>query len=158
MAGCLCGCGGPCERLSRRCPPIEYVRDSIEVHDTFVRETTITDTLLYVKLITETERVVVGIEDTARAETAYARATAWTEGERLRLLLINKDSAEAMVQRIKTLERELHETQKIKEKTVVKTEYRTRGIVRFLAWTGGITLILFLFFIVFHIAKRFIKP
>lgn len=147
------GCS-PCERLARRCPPVEYVRDSIVVYDTFTRETTITDTLLYVRLMPEYVYVQTSVTDTASGETSYATGKAWVDGTRVMLTMRNKDSAEVLVQRIKTLERQLHEVQKLKEKTVVKTEYRTRGIVKVGAWIGLAAVVLTVLYIILWILKK----
>lgn len=149
----LSGCS-PCERLARRCPPVVYERDSIVVYDTFTRETKITDTLLYVRLIPEYVYVQTVLTDTARAETSYAEASAWVEGERLRLVVVNKDSAEALTKLINTLERQLRETYQSKETGKVLTVYKTKRIVKFLAGMGIGTLIMLLIRIVVFIARR----
>lgn len=134
-AAVLCACS-PCGRLSHRCPPIEYVRDSIEIHDTLIRETLITDTLVDVRLVRETVYVQTPVTDTARGETSYAYGLAWVDGTRVMLALTNKDSAEVLTQRIKVLERQLHAERQRTEKVAVKTEYRTRGIVKAGSWIG----------------------
>ncbi|MCM1168883.1 MAG: hypothetical protein NC324_02995 [Bacteroides sp.] len=129
------GCS-PCERLSRRCPSVEYVRDSIHIHDTLIREVRITDTLMKVELIRETVNVTIPIKDTARANTLYANAVSWVDNDMLRLELSNRDSAEIMVQRIETLERQLREAYREIENNKVQTVYKTRGIVKIGAWIG----------------------
>ncbi|MCM1169975.1 MAG: hypothetical protein NC324_08590, partial [Bacteroides sp.] len=149
----LSGCS-PCERLSRRCPPIEYVRDSIHIHDTLIREVRITDTLMLVELVQETVRESVPIEDTAKAETDYARAEAYVDGSNIHLTLSNKDSAEVLVQRIETLERQLREAYREFENKKVQTVYKTRGIVKAGAWIGLASVILLLLRIAYLILKR----
>lgn len=129
------GCS-PCERLARRCPPIEYVRDSVHVSDTCWIETIVTDTPMVVRLQPEYIFIENPITDTARGETSFTRGLAWVDGESIRLELINKDSAEVLVQRIKTLERKLRESYREKETGKVQTVYETRGIVKVFAWIG----------------------
>lgn len=134
--GVMLAACSPCEWLARRCPPVEYVRDSIHVTDTCWFETIIIDTPMVVKLPPEYIYIVRPHNDTAKGETAFTRGMAWCDGEKLNLELINKDSAEVLVQRIKTLERQLRYWQKFREQTSVKTEYRTRGIVKMFMWIG----------------------
>lgn len=147
------GCS-PCERLSRRCPPTEHITDSIVVSDTLILETTITDTLLYVKLQPEYVYIQNPITDTARAETAYARATSWSDGKSVFVYLVNKDSAEILVQRIHTLERQLRSEKQKKERVSVKTEYKTRGIVKVGAWIGLASVIFCVLYILLLILKK----
>ena len=144
----------PCERLSRRCPPVEYVRDSIHVTDTCWFETIIVDTPMVVKLPPEYIYIVRPHHDTVKGETAFTRGMAWCDGESLNLELINKDSAEVLAQRIKTLERQLRYWQKFREQTNVKTEYRTRGIVKVGAWIGLAAVVLIVLYIILLILKR----
>ena len=151
---CLLSSCSPCERLAKRCPPIEYVRDSIVVYDTFTRETTITDTLLYVRLIPEFVYVQKPVTDTARGETSFTRGVAWVDGETISLSLTNKDSAEVLVQRIKTLERQLRESYREKETGKVREVYKTRRIVKFFAGMGIGTLIMLLIRIAVFIVRR----
>ncbi len=150
FAGC-----SPCERLARRCPPVAYERDSIHVIDTLWFETIIIDTPTPVKLPPEYIYIEKQITDTAKGETSFTRGMAWIDGESLRLELINKDSAEVLVQRIKTLERQLHEEQKFKEKTVVDTEYRTRGIVKVFMWIGIAAVAFGFLYLIVLALKRF---
>lgn len=147
------GCS-PCERLARRCPPIEYMKDSIVVHDTLIRETTIRDTVLEVRLIKEYVYVQASINDTARAETSYAYGMAWLDGARVILSMRNKDSAEVLTQRIITLERQLRETSRKKETIKVQTVYKTRWIVKVAAWFGLIAAVGLLLIIAIRIIRR----
>lgn len=142
------GCS-PCDRLSRRCPPIEYVRDSIVVYDTFTSETTITDTVLDVRLMPEYVYVQTQITDTARGETTYTTGLAWVDGNHVLLIMRNKDSAEVLVQRIHTLERQLRESYHEKETGKFQTVYKARGIVKVGAWIGlsAVVLVLLRFFL-----------
>ena len=132
ICSAFCSCS-PCERLARKCPPIEYVRDSVHVTDTLWFETIVTDTLMVVKLPSEYILIERSITDTARGETAFTRGLAWVDGESVRLELINKDSAAVLVQRIKTLERQLRESYLEKETGKVREAYKTRRIVKFFA-------------------------
>lgn len=136
MTGC-----DPCARLARRCPPAEAVQDSVWVHDSVWVERWQTDTVVRVKLERETVKEVVGISDTARAETAYARALSYADGTRLVLRLENKDSAEMLLQRINTLESSLKEAYSARSEVKVVTEYRTRGIVKAAAWFGLVVVL-----------------
>lgn len=153
ICSAFCSCS-PCERLARKCPPIEYVRDSIVVYDTFTRETTITDTLLYVRLIPEFVYLRNPVMDTARGETSFTRGMAWVDGEIINLTLVNKDSAEVLVQRIKTLERQVNYWRKISENVKVKTAYRTRGIVKVGAWIGLIAAVYVLVRILMFVLRK----
>lgn len=132
----LCFSCSPCERLARKCPPIEYVRDSVHVNDTVWIETIVTDTPMVVRLPPEYILIERSINDTARGETAFTRGLAWVDGESVRLELINKDSAAVLVQRIRTLERQLRESYREKETGKVQPVYQTRGIVKVFAWIG----------------------
>lgn len=147
------GCS-PCERLSRRCPPVEYVHDSVHIADTLWIETIVIDTPTPVKLPPEYVLIEKSITDTARGETSFTKGKAWVEGEDLVLELNNKDSAEVLVQRIKTLERQIHEEIQKKENTVAKTEYRTRGIVKVFAWIGLAAVIFAVLYLTIIILKR----
>lgn len=147
------GCS-PCERLSRRCPPVEYMHDSIVVYDTLIRETIITDTVLDVRLTPEYVYVQTPITDTARGETAYTAGKAWVDGKQVMLTMRNKDSAEVLVQRIKTLERQVRESYREKETGKVQTVYRTRGIVKVGAWIGLVAVIIALLRIVVLIVRK----
>ena len=149
----ICSCS-PCEMLARRCPPVEYVRDSIHVTDTCWFETIIVDTPMVVKLPPEYIYIVRPHHDTVKGETAFTRGMAWCDGESLNLELINKDSAEVLVQRIKTLERQLRYWQKFREQTNVKTEYRTRGIVKVFMGIGIAAVVLIFLYIILWILKR----
>ena len=150
------GCD-PCARLARRCPPAEAVQDSVWVHDSVWVERWQTDTVVRVKLERETVKEVVGISDTARAETVYAWALSYADGARLVLRLENKDSAEMLVQRINTLESRLKEAYSRRSETKVVTEYRTRGIVKAAAWFGLVALVVLLVFIVVKIKKMIMR-
>ena len=134
------GCD-PCARLARRCPPAATVQDSVWVHDSVWVERWTTDTVVKVKLERETVRETVPIGDTARAETAYARALSYADGTRLVLRLENKDSAEMLAQRLHVLESRLKEAYNRRSETKVVTEYRTRGIVKAAAWFGLVVVL-----------------
>lgn len=135
VAGC-----SPCERLARLCPPQASKSEKEYIHDTLIREVHITDTLMLVKLVQETVRESVPIEDTARAETEYAEAEAYVNGGNIHLTLSNKDSAEVLVKRIETLERELHKAYKELQENSVQIVYQTRGIVKVFMWIGIIAV------------------
>lgn len=149
------GCS-PCERLYRRCPPIEYVRDSVWIQDTLIRMVLTTDTLVSVRLVKETERVTEQITDTATAHTTYAYAIAFVEKHKIHLALTNKDSAEVLVQRVKELEQRIKETYRQTDKQEVRNVYRTRGIVTFFAWSGGVLWAFMILLIVYKLLKHFI--
>ncbi len=147
------GCD-PCARLSRRCPPVENAQDSVWVHDSVRVERWQTDTVVRVRLERETVRETVDIGDTARAETMYAWALSYADGARLVLRLENKDSAEMLAQRLHVLESRLKEAYSRRSETKVVTEYRTRGIVKALAWCGGAALLFLSGFAVARIMRR----
>ena len=152
----LTGCD-PCARLARRCPPASTVQDSVWVHDSVWVERWRVDTVVRVKLERETVKEVVGISDTAMAETAYACAVSFVMGKSMVLKLWNKDSAEMLVQRINTLESRLKEAYSRRSETKVVTEYRTRGIVKAAAWFGLVALVVLLVFIVVKIKKMIMR-
>lgn len=152
----LTGCD-PCARLSRRCPPAASVRDSVYVRDSVWIERWRVDTVVRVRLERETVRETVPIGDTARAETAYARALSYADGARLVLRLENKDSAEMLAQRLHVLESRLKEAYSWRSETKVVTEYRTRGIVKAAAWFGLAALVALLVFIVMKIKKMIMR-
>ena len=112
---------------------------------------------LRVELERETVKEVVGISDTAMAETAYACAVSVVMGKSMVLKLWNKDSAEMLVQRINTLESRLKEAYSRRSETKVVTEYRTRGIVKAAAWFGLVALVVLLVFIVVKIKKMIMR-
>lgn len=144
----------PCERLARRCPPVAYERDSIHVTDTLWFETLVIDTPMFVKLPPEYIYLVRPHNDTVKGETAFTRGMAWCDGESLNLELMNKDSAEVLVQRIKTLERRLLESYREKETGKVRTEYKTRGIVKVGAWIGLVAVVLTVLYLIFLVLKK----
>lgn len=131
----------PCERLSRRCPPVESVRDSVYVHDTVVRTVYVHDTVQTVRLVPEYIYVTAPAGDTAYGETAYARAMAWLCGGNVSLRMWNKDSAAVLVKQIEVLEQRLREMSRVSERVEVKTERYVPWIVKVLAWAGGIALL-----------------
>ena len=122
------GCD-PCARLARRCPPAE-----LWVHDSVWVERWQTDTVVKVKLERETVRETVPIGDTARAETAYARALSYADGARLVLRLENKDSADMLVRQLNALKVQLREAYSQRSETKVVTEYKCRTVVKVGAW------------------------
>lgn len=136
------GCD-PCARLARRCPPAELVQDSVWVHDSVWVERWQTDTVVKVKLERETVRETVPIGDTARAETAYARALSYADGARLVLRLENKDSADMLVRQLNALKVQLREAYSQRSETKVVTEYKCRTVVKVGAWIG-LAAVLFL--------------
>ena len=134
------GCD-PCARLARRCPPAATVQDSVWVYDSVWVERWTTDTVVRVKLERETVKEVVGISDTAFAETAYACAVSFVMGESMVLRLWNKDSADVLVRQLNELKVQLREAYSQRSETKVVTEYRTRGIVKAAAWFGLVVVL-----------------
>lgn len=149
----LWGCS-PCERMARRCPPVEYVRDSVWMHDTCYIERWHTDTVWRVRLERETVYVSATISDTAEASTAYAYALAWLDGTMIRLLLRNTDSADIFTRIYHERVTERTERGTSTENRTVVTVYKTRGIVKVGAWIGLASVIIALLRIVVFIAKR----
>lgn len=137
---CMTACD-PCARLARRCPPAATVQDSVWVHDSVWVERWTTDTVIKVKLERETVREVVGISDTAKAETAYAQALSYADGSRLVLRLWNKDSAEMLARQVYVLEQRLKEAYSASSEVKVVTEYKCRPIVQAGAWFGLASLL-----------------
>lgn len=153
----LCvGCD-PCARLARRCPPAATVQDSVWIHDSVLVERWTVDTVVRVKLERETVKDVVGIADTAFAETAYACAVSFVMGKSVVLRLWNKDSADMLAQRLHVLESRLKEAYNWRSETKVVTKYRTRGIVKAAAWFGLAALVALLVFIVMKIKKMIMR-
>lgn len=129
------GCD-PCARLSRRCPPVENAQDSVWIHDSVWVERWQTDTVVKVKLERETVKEVVGISDTAMAETAYACAVSFVMGKSMVLKLWNKDSADMLVKQLNEMKVQLREAYSHRSETKVVTQYRCRTIVEVGAWIG----------------------
>lgn len=129
------GCD-PCARLARRCPPASTVQDSVWVYDSVWVERWQTDTVVRVKLERETVKEVVGISDTARAETAYACAVSFVMGKSMVLRLWNKDSADMLVKQLNEMKVRLREAYSHRSETKVVTQYRCRTIVKVGAWIG----------------------
>ena len=115
------GCD-PCARLARRCPPASTVQDSVWVHDSVWVE--------------RWQKEVVGISDTARAETAYACAVSFVMGKSMVLRLWNKDSADMLVKQLNEMKVQLREAYSHRSETKVVTQYRCRTIVKIGAWIG----------------------
>lgn len=147
----------PCARLARRCPPAASVQDSVYVRDSVWVERWTTDTVVKVKLERETVREVVGISDTAFAETAYACAVSFVMGKSMVLRLWNKDSADMLVRQLNEMKVRLREAYSQRSETKVVTEYRTRGIVKAAAWFGLAALVALLVFIVVKIKKMIMR-
>lgn len=150
------GCD-PCARLSRRCPPAATVQDSVWVHDSVRVERWQTDTVVRVRLERETVRETVRIGDTARAETAYARALSYADGTRLVLRLENKDSAEMLLSAYHELRNAYRETVASRHEVQVRTVYKCRPIVQAGAWIGLAAVAALIVFIVLKIKKIFMR-
>ena len=146
------GCD-PCARLARRCPPAATVQDSVWVHDSVWVERWTVDTVVKVKLERETVREVVGISDTAFAETAYACAVSFVMGKSMVLRLWNKDSADMLVRQLNELKVRLREAYSQRSETKVVTEYKCRPIVQAGAWIGLAAVLL----LVGYLAARIIS-
>lgn len=129
------GCD-PCARLSRRCPPAATVQDSVWIHDSVWVERWRVDTVVRVKLERETVKEVVGISDTAMAETAYACAVSFVMGKSMVLKLWNKDSADMLVKQLNEMKVQLREAYSHRSETKVVTQYRCRMIMKVGAWIG----------------------
>ena len=150
------GCD-PCARLARRCPPAATVQDSVWVHDSVWVERWTVDTVVKVKLERETVREVVGISDTAFAETAYACAVSFVMGKSMVLRLWNKDSADMLVRQLNELKVRLREAYSQRSETEVMTEYKCRTIVKAGAWIGLAAVAALIVYIVLKIKKIFMK-
>lgn len=152
MTGC-----DPCQRLARRCPPAEAVLDSVWVRDSVWVERWQTDTVVRVKLERETVKEVVGISDTAFAETAYACAVSFVMGKSMVLRLWNKDSADMLVRQLNEMKVQLREAYSQRSETKVVTEYKCRTIVKVGAWIGFAAVAALIVFIVLKIKKIFMR-
>lgn len=100
-----------------------------------------TDSSQIIALRRELERVRGMLGDTVRAETSFAAAKAWADGEALWLDLRNKDSARVEVPVYHEREESRHEEGRAKETVKVETEFRTRPIVAASAWFGLAALV-----------------
>ena len=150
------GCD-PCARLVRRCPPAATVQDSVWMHDSVWVERWQTDTVVRVKLERETVKEVVGISDTARAETAYACAVSFVMGKSMVLRLWNKDSADMLVRQLNEMKVQLREAYSQRSETKVVTEYKCRTVVKVGAWIGLAAVAALIVFIVLKIKKIFMR-
>lgn len=147
----------PCERLSRRCPPVESARDSVYVHDTVVRTVYVHDTVQTVRLVPEYIYVMAPAGDTAYGETAYARAMAWLCGGNVSLRMWNKDSAAVLIKQVEVLEQRLREMSRVSERVEVRTERYVPWIVKVLAWAGGILILYTVGKFVIRIVVRYLR-
>lgn len=147
----------PVREAGEALPPAASVQDSVYVRDSVWVERWTTDTVVKVKLERETVREVVGISDTAFAETAYACAVSFVMGKSMVLRLWNKDSADMLVRQLNEMKVRLREAYSQRSETKVVTEYRTRGIVKAAAWFGLAALVALLVFIVVKIKKMIMR-
>lgn len=148
----------PCARLSRRCPPVASVQDSVWCYDTIIREVRVVDTLQVVRLVAEQHTAVVLATDTARAETRYTRAVAHlTDGGALALRVSNKDSAEVWAKKIEALEYQLSRRERLTAVTKIREVRHVPGFVKFLAWVGGISLLYLLIKIVIRVVMMYMR-
>lgn len=145
----------PCARLSHRCAPLATVTDSVYVFDTLIRERYVVDTLQAVRLMPEYVYAMAPVKDTVQAATVYVRAMAWMDGERICLRVWNKDSATVLTQKIVALERQLAERGRIRTEERVQTVYQTPGLVKLLAWIGGLLLLYLVGKVVIKIVLRY---
>lgn len=145
----------PCARLSRLCPPVEAAKDSVWSHDTVFFERVVVDTQAVVRLIPQYVEVERDIEGVAEASTFYTLGRAWVEDGKIRLSLANRDSALALVSQIRELQYQLSEKGRVTASTKTVTVYRTRGFVKFLAWSGGVFLLILLGIVVWKVVKVF---
>ena len=150
------GCD-PCARLVRRCPPAATVQDSVWMHDSVWVERWQTDTVVRVKLERETVKEVVGISDTARAETAYACAVSFVMGKSMVLRLWNKDSADMLVRQLNEMKVQLRGAYSQRSETKVVTECKCRTVVKVGAWIGLAAVAALIVFIVLKIKKIFMR-
>lgn len=150
------GCD-PCARLARKCPPAATVQDSVYVRDSVWVERWQTDTVVRVRLERETVKEVVGISDTAMAETAYACAVSFVIGKSMVLKLWNKDSADMLVKQLNEMKVQLREAYSHRSETKVVTEYKCRTIVKVGAWIGLAAVAALIVFIVLKIKKIFMR-
>ncbi len=148
----------PCARLSRRCPPVASVQDSVWCYDTLIREVKVVDTLQVVRLVGEQMSAVVLATDTARAETRYSMAEAHlTDGGTLALRVSNKDSAEIWTKKIEALEYQLSRRERLTAVTKIKEVRYVPGFIKFLAWVGGIALLYILIRIAIKVLLSYVR-
>lgn len=130
------GCS-PCERLARRCPPVQAERTVVS--DTTILEVTVDHVLQTVALPPERVLVETPVADTARASTAFAEAESYVLDGRIVLGLRNRDSAEVLAARVRELERRLSTS--VTDRTEVVTVYRTRTAVWVFFGIGVLTVL-----------------
>lgn len=108
-----------------------------------------------VRLVPQYVEVERDIEGVAEASTFYTLGRTWVEDGKIRLSLANRDSALALVSQIRELQYRLSEKGRVTASTKTVTVYRTRGFVKFLAWTGGVFLLILVGVVAWKVAKVF---
>lgn len=149
VAGMAAACD-PC----RRCVMPAGTDTTTYVHDTTTVTRYVHDTVEFVRLLPGRASTTATEADTARAETDYATAIAYLRGRNIVLEINNKDTAAALVRQIETLTERLREVSQRTENTIVKREKYVPGIVAGLAWLGGATLAVLLFYAVSAFFRR----
>lgn len=149
VAGMAAACD-PC----RRCVTPAGTNTTTYVRDTVTVTVYIHDTVEVVRLLPGRASATAPEADTVRAETAYAAAVAYLRGRNIVLEINNKDTAAALVRHIETLTERLREVSQSTENTIVKRERYVPGIVAALAWLGGATLAVLLFFVISALIRR----
>lgn len=149
VAGMAVACD-PC----RRCVTQAGTNTTTRIRDSVTVTIKVSRSLEPVHLLPGRASTTASEADTARAETDYATAIAYLRGRNIVLEIKNKDTAAALVRQIETLTERLREVSQTTENTIVKRERYVPVIVAGLAWLGGSTLAVLLFFVISALIRR----
>jgi hypothetical protein len=145
-------------RCNAKFPPQTSViiKDSIITKDTIIYRDKIVPYYIKGDTVFAEKKVPVTVDiSPIWTQTEYASASAWVEGSRLKLQLIQKDQTIKII--IDSAFKEVSHWQEMynnKEVTKVVTEKYIPKIVKVFAWIGGIFLVL----VIFYIAYKIFKP
>jgi hypothetical protein len=145
-------------KCNAKFPPQTSVitKDSIITKDTIIYRDKIVPYYIKGDTVFAEKKVPVTVDiSPIWTQTEYASASAWVEGSRLKLQLIQKDQTIKII--IDSAFKEVSHWQAMynnKEVTKVVTEKYIPKIVKVFAWIGGIFLVL----VIFYIAYKVFKP
>jgi hypothetical protein len=133
------------------------VKDSIITKDTIIYRDKIIPFIIKGDTVFAEKKVPVYVDiSPVWTQTEYASASAWVQDSKLKLQLIQKDQVIKII--IDSAFKEVsHWKEMYNNKEVTKVlppEKYVPKIVKFFAWTGGIFLVL----VIFYVAYRIFKP
>jgi hypothetical protein len=145
-------------RCNAKFPPQTsvIVKDSIITKDTIIYRDKIVPYYIKGDTVFAEKKVPVTVDiSPVWAQNDYATASAWIEGSRLKLQLIQKDQVIKII--IDSAFKEVsHWKEKFSSKEVTKIPEPVKyipNIVKFFAWIGGLSLLLIILFVSYKIFK-----